>query len=94
MGIDLKESLRIAKLFKEKRARGEKLNKGEEIILTIASEYAKIHAQDFKIPNELCVDIITVHKKRIGSTSESSLPVDTVEMNLLLDGLLERLYVI
>jgi hypothetical protein len=93
MGIDIKESIRIAKIFKEKKARGENLNKGEEVILTLASEYAKIHAQDFKISNELCVDIISVHKERIGQSKESSIPVDTMEMNMLLDGLLERLYI-
>lgn len=54
MGIDIKESLRIAKLFKEKKARGEKINKGEEVILTLATEYVKIATQDFKISNELC----------------------------------------
>lgn len=93
MGIDIKESMRIATMFKEKKARGENLNKGEEVILTLASEYAKICAQDFKISNELCVDIISVHKKRIDLSKEPSIPVDTMEMNMLLDGLIERLYV-
>lgn len=92
MGIDIKESLRIAKLFKEKKARGEKINKGEEVILTLATEYVKIATQDFKISNELCVDIISIHKKRINNSKEISIPVDTLEMNMLLDGLLERLY--
>ena len=94
MGIEMKEALKIAKQFKEKRDRGEPLKKGEDIILTLATEYAEAVNQDFKISNELCVDIISVHKKRIGRSETSSIPVDTMEMNMLLDGLLERLYIL
>ena len=93
MEIDIKESLKIAKHFKEKKDGGETLKKGEEIILTLGTEYAKILAQDFKISNELCADIIDVHKKRINGTNEPSITVDNLEMNMLLDGLLERLYI-
>ena len=91
--MDLKEALIIAKQFKEKKAKGETLKKGEEIVLTLATEYVKIANQDFDMSNELCVDIITVHKKRIEQSKVSSIPVDTMEMNMLLDGLLERLYI-
>ena len=89
----MKEALRIAKQFKEKKNKGETLKKGEEIILTLATEYVKIVSQDFKISNELCVDIISIHKQRIGQSEASSIPVDTLEMGMLLDGLLERLYI-
>lgn len=93
MGIDIKESMRIAKQFKDKKANGEKLSKGEEIILTLAAEFAKIVKQDFRVSNELCVDIISVQKKRMSDTSKTSLVVDDMELNMLLDGLLERLFI-
>lgn len=94
MEIDIKESLKIAKHFKEKKERGETLKKGEEIILNLGTEYAKLIKQEHEISNELCVDIIKVHKKRIDDTNEDSIPVDKIEMNMLLDGLFERLNLI
>ena len=87
------EALRIVNMFKEKKVKGGVLSKGEEVILTLSSELERIVNQDYKISNELCVDIITVHKKRIRQSEASSLPVDTLELNMLLEGLLERLYI-
>lgn len=92
MGIDIKEALRIANLFKEKKAKGEKLSKGEEVILTLSSELGIMVNQDYKVSNELCVDIITVHKKRMEESGKTSTHMDDVELNMLLGGLLERLY--
>lgn len=92
MGIDIKEALRIANMFKEKKARGEVLSKGEEVILTLATELDIMVDQDFKVSNELCVDIITVHKKRMNESGKTSTYMDDMELNMLLEGLLERLH--
>lgn len=86
------EALRIANLFKEKKAKGEVLSKGEEVILTLLTELDTIVNQNYKISNELCVDIISLHKKRMGESGKTSTYMDDMELNMLLEGLLERLY--
>ena len=92
MGVNIKECQRVVGNLEKKRDSGGLLNKGEEIILTLAAEYDKICGQNKATPDDMCVDMIKVYKKRITEEDEFSIEINTIELNMLLEALLERLY--
>ena len=98
--MELKTALAFASKIKEKENSGKSIVKGEEIILTLAEAYATMYKKtkevkeikERKVDDETCVDFITFYKERTSDESNTAIAVNRIELSIILDAILERIY--
>ena len=82
------DAIKISEVIANKKNSGKDLLKGEKVILTLAE---KCKSTNNRIDSELCETIINFYNDRLRKTDSDIIEVNSIELQMILDAISERL---